>query len=164
MKTLLVLRHAKSSWADESLDDHDRPLNRRGERAAPLMGRWAAAHDAVPDVVLCSTAVRARRTAELFLEAAGLDCRVTLLPALYLADPGTYLAALRELPPAVGRAMVVGHNPGLEDLVAGLTGRHERMPTAALAAVELALDDWAHLPDAARGSLRALWRPKEIDA
>jgi len=162
MKTLLVLRHAKSSWEDPGLRDHDRPLNPRGVHDAPRMGRLLIEEGLVPERVLTSTANRARSTAEL---AAGvMEDRpdIEQVRELYLASPHEYLEVVAELGEDADPLMVVGHNPGVTALVTVLTGVCEEMPTAALAAVELDIDDWAEIAGKGRGRLIGFWRPKEL--
>lgn len=161
MKLLSILRHAKSSWKDSSLDDHDRPLNKRGLRDAPRVGEWLLEQDLVPDTILSSTARRARETALAVAAAAEFPDDVRFTRDLYLASPETYLEALRDLPDASGHAMVVGHNPGIEELVAAVVGVPESMPTAALAVVELPIESWRDLGPPPHGSLRTLWRPRD---
>jgi phosphohistidine phosphatase len=161
MKTLLVLRHAKSSWDHSELADHDRPLNKRGMRAAPRMGRHLVEQDLVPDLILSSTAVRARSTAELVADECDSPPAIDYLPSLYGAGPHTYLEAVSEAGCDGERIMVVGHNPGIESLVTVVTGAQRRMPTAALAHIELDVDEWEEVPSA-RGRLVGLWRPKEL--
>lgn len=163
MKTLLVLRHAKSSWADQGLSDHERPLNDRGRRDAPRMGRLLRDEGVRPDLVVSSDAVRARRTAEAVSHAAGYEGEIVLDPRLYGASPGEIVGVLRTVEPAAARTvMIVGHNPGLEELVAQLTGEPQEFPTAALAQIALPIDEWRELTLSARGGLIALWRPKEL--
>jgi phosphohistidine phosphatase len=162
MKTLLILRHAKSSRDDPDLDDHARPLNDRGERDAPRMGKLLRELDLVPDRIVSSTAVRARTTAEAAAKASGYDGKVDLESALYLAEPEEYLEVLRRTPKKVKSVMVVGHNPGLERLVEVLTREREELPTAALARVSLPIEDWKDLK-ASKGKLEGVWRPKELD-
>lgn len=161
MKTLLVLRHAKSSWDHSDLADHDRPLNKRGLRAAPRMGQLLVEQDLVPDLILSSTAVRARTTAELVADECESPPSIDYLPSLYGAGPHEYLEAVSAAGGGGERIMVVGHNPGLETLVTVLTGESERMPTAAVARIELDIDEWEEVVDA-RGRLVSLWRPKEL--
>ncbi|HSF17176.1 MAG TPA: histidine phosphatase family protein [Vicinamibacteria bacterium] len=160
MKTLMLLRHAKSSWKDETLDDHERPLNKRGKRAAPLMGRLLKKEALVPDLIISSTAVRARRTAEAVAESSGYTRGVELDEGLYLAPAGKLLDVAARVPgDTVQRLLLVAHNPGMEDLVAMLSGASERFPTAALAVFELSVDRW---PDVALGvetRLVSLFRP-----
>ena len=161
-RSLLVLRHAKSSWKDPDLEDHERPLNRRGQRDAARMGRLLREQDVLPEVTLCSTAVRARRTLELALDAAGWSCELHFSPALYAASPAGILGVVGELPARVGRALVVGHNPGLEDLVRDLTNEEVTLPTAALCRLDCECDGWAELAPGLRVLLSGLWKPKEL--
>jgi phosphohistidine phosphatase len=114
MKTLLVLRHAKSSWNDPALDDHERPLNKRGRRDAPRMGELLREHGLIPDVVISSDAVRARLTAEAVAGAAGYAGAIVLDPRLYLAGPADILSLLQRVRGKAETVMIVGHNPGLE--------------------------------------------------
>jgi phosphohistidine phosphatase len=162
VKTLLILRHAKSSKNDPTLDDHARPLNERGERDAPRMGRLLKDEGLVPDRIVSSTATRARKTAEAAADACGFEDDVDLDSSLYLASPEEYLEVLRRTPKACERVMVVGHNPGLERLVEVLARKRETLPTAALARITLPIDDWKDLK-ASKGTLAAIWRPKELD-
>ncbi len=162
MKTLLILRHAKSSWDDPGQDDHERPLNARGRRAAPRMGLLLKEEGLVPDRIMSSTAVRAKHTAIAVGEACEFGGDVELNPALYLAGPRQYIEAA-----AAGgdgdTVLLVGHNPGMEELLLKLTGRHETFPTAGLACVELPIDSWKKLNGKTHGTLRAFWRPKELE-
>jgi phosphohistidine phosphatase len=158
MKTLLVLRHAKSSWKAPDIADHDRPLNKRGERDAPRVGRLLRKRGWSPDLILSSTALRARRTAELVAEAARFDRELRSVPELYLAEAEVCLALLRGLDEDVERVLLVGHNPGLEQLVHLVSGADETMPTAALARIEFDASGWS---DLRRGRLDVVWRPRE---
>jgi phosphohistidine phosphatase len=162
MKELLILRHAKSSWKHPELDDHDRPLNKRGKRDAPRMGELIRNEGMVPERIVSSTAARARTTARLVAEACGYGGELRVTQRLYLAGPDEYLDLLSELDDRVASAMVVGHNPGMEELVEELTGAAERMPTAALARVALDVKSWAEVVGPRRGRLLGLWRPKEL--
>jgi phosphohistidine phosphatase len=162
MKTVLILRHGKSSWNNPGLEDHDRPLKKRGRKDAPRIGRLLVREGLVPDRIISSTAARARRTAELAAEACGYEGEVALSPEIYLSGPDAYLEELRILPDDVDRAMVVGHNPDVEDLVFLLSGRSEVMPTAALAAIDVPLDRWKDLREDRRGTMRGVWRPREL--
>jgi phosphohistidine phosphatase len=152
MKTLLILRHAKSSWNGPVRDDHERPLNDRGVRDAPRVGAMLRDHGLIPDVIVSSDAVRARLTAEAVVDAAGYSGQILLDRQLYLADPADILSVLRDVPENADIVMIVGHNPGLEDLVELLTGEAHDMPTAALARVVLPVDSWRGLDLATRGS------------
>jgi phosphohistidine phosphatase len=139
MIRLALVRHAKSDWGDPSLDDHDRPLNDRGKRDAPRMARRLAETGLRPDVILSSTALRARTTAEAF--AAELRIAVSLEPELYGAPAGSLLAVAA----ATGAAsvLVVAHDPGMSVLAGRLSdGRIEHMPTCAVATFAWDEDDW----------------------
>jgi phosphohistidine phosphatase len=163
VKTLLVLRHAKSSWDDPHLDDHDRPLNARGERDAPRMGRLARKKRLSVELIISSDALRARLTAEAVADAIGYGGQILLDPRLYHASAADILAVLRSaVDDNVTTVMIVGHNPGLEDLVARLTGDPEALPTAALAQTALPIERWPDLTASTRGTLVGLWRPKEL--
>lgn len=164
MKTLLVLRHAKSSWNESGLADHDRPLNERGERDAPRMGDLVRERRLTPDVIISSDAVRARMTAEAVAEAARYPGEIRLEPLLYGAAPDDILVVLRAAPELnTATVMIVGHNPGLEALVGQLTGEPQDLPTAALARIDLPIDRWRDLDESTRGTLVDLWRPKELE-
>ena len=162
MKTLLVLRHAKSSWNDSALDDHERPLNQRGRRDAPRMGKLVREYGVIPDVVISSDAVRARLTAEAVAEAFRYGGEILLDPHLYLAGPAEILPLLQRLRENAETVMIVGHNPGLEQLVEQLTGKQQDLPTAALAQIGLPIDRWRDLKRSTRGTLVGLWRPGEL--
>jgi len=162
MKTLLILRHAKSSRDDVSLPDHDRPLSKRGLRDAPRIGHLLCEERLVPDLILASTAVRALQTATFVAQASRYDRELRTLPELYLAEAAVYLSIVRRLDETHGRVMVVGHNPGIEELVLALTGRAESMPTAALAHIRFPADRWADVALAGPGELVNLWRPKQL--
>lgn len=164
MKTLLVLRHAKSSWDQPGLDDHDRPLNARGEADAPRMGELVRDEDLMPDLIVSSDAVRARLTAEAMAAAAGYPGTIQLDPRLYHANPAAIIDVLAsEIDGDEARVMIVGHNPGLEELVRKLTGEPTDMPTAALARIDLPIDRWSDLRTTTRGTLDGFWRPKDLD-
>lgn len=139
MAELVLVRHAKSDWGDPSLRDHDRPLNGRGRKNAPDMADRLAATGVSVDLILSSTAVRARTTAQAFAEA--LDAPLELIPELYLASGSTLLGAARLAATRNGfeTIMVVAHNPGITDLANELSGGGiHHMPTAAVARFELA--------------------------
>jgi len=162
MKTVLILRHAKSSWKDDSLPDHDRPLNKRGMSDAPRMGQLLRQEDLLPDLILCSTARRTRKTAELVAEESGYEGELRLTRDLYATDAQAYLEVLAELDDGFERVMLVGHNPASEELLEELTGGFERMPTGALARVDLPIEHWSELENEPEGKLVHLWRPKEL--
>lgn len=162
MKTLLLLRHAKSSWANDRLSDFERPLNDRGRHDAPRMGKLLRQRDLVPDRIISSSAKRAAKTAELVAAAASYDADIRFTEKLYLAEPEAYIVLARQVEESCGTLMLVGHNPGIEELVAWLTGQGEPMPTAALACIELPIDNWGDLKAERHYKLAGLWRPKEL--
>ncbi len=163
MKTLLLLRHAKSSWEDAGQFDHDRPLNSRGKRDAPRIGKLLADEALVPDVILASSACRAQMTAATVAEHCGFAEEVGRCPEFYLASPEAYIATVATLPEDVHRVLVVGHNPGMNLLLQALTGNSETFPTAALAQVEIPIDCWTALAGNGSGRLINFWRPRELD-
>jgi phosphohistidine phosphatase len=149
VKRLVLLRHAKSSWEDPRLDDHERPLARRGRTATRRLSRWIATHDITPDVVVCSPAVRARATIEPLLDALG-GPRLVLDERLYHASASRLLGLLRELDDGVDEVVLVGHNPGLADLCVVLArpGPHRervavKLPTGALVTLHADVAAWA---------------------
>ena len=170
MKSLYLLRHAKSSWADPSVDDFDRPLNKRGRRACGLVAAYMAGRGIGPDLVLCSAARRARETVEGLADALGAAAPVIFEETLYMAGAERLLARLHAVPDDVGAVMMVGHNPGLENFAGALmavgdgaaAGRMmEKYPTAALALFTLAVDRWRDV--GRRGAaLDAFVRPRDL--
>ena len=138
MALLYVLRHAKSSWDDPGLADHDRPLAPRGRRNAAVLAEHVAQEHIVPELILCSTALRARETLAALLPALDGECEIRLEDELYGATADQLVARLSELAEAATSVLVVGHNPGLEDLVGRLAADEgpDRLPTAALVALE----------------------------
>jgi phosphohistidine phosphatase len=161
MKTLLILRHAKSSWKKPDLPDHDRPLNKRGKKEAPMVGQYLKEKDLVPDLILSSTARRAIDTAQAVAEACGFEGTVEYHKDLYLSEPTIYLDVLRCLPDEAQRVMVVGHNPDVEELLAMLTEVDEHLTTSALAVVDLPISSWEELNEATDGRLQILWVPRQ---
>ncbi len=161
MKTLYLLRHAKSSWGDPTLRDFDRPLNKRGLKAAPLMGKHMRKHKVRPDLVLSSPAKRTRQTVEVVLEHAHLEPKTRFDERLYATGSTDLLKVLREADDRAESVLVVGHNPGLQDLLEVLTGELEAMPTAALARIRLDVDSWSGTRERV-GRLDWVLRPKEL--
>ena len=154
MRRLILLRHAKSDWSKAGQADHDRALNARGRKTAPRMGSYLAEQSLVPDLVIASTAVRVRDTLDLVLGALGRSPKVTSDRRLYEADAEDILDVVRETKAAVHTLLVVGHNPGLSDLSELLIASGsdeaqramlEKFPTAGLAVIDFAADDWNSL-------------------
>lgn len=163
MKTLLIMRHAKSSWKDGKLKDRERPLNKRGKRVAPQIGELIKEKELIPQVILCSTALRARQTVDAFLPNLDYTGQVEYMDKLYMAEADDVLKVLRRQDEKLERVMVVGHNPGLESLIPMLTGRIEPLPTASVAYISLPIQSWKDLKHDVEGELVEVWRPKEME-
>ncbi len=160
MKTLYILRHAKSSWDDPDLADFDRPLNQRGTQAAPFMGEIMAKDDLIPELIISSPAVRARETARLAKEGGRLSVDIRHDERIYEASPQTLHQVASSADDSYSSLMLVGHNPGMEGFVRYLTGKLEAMPTASLAVIDLDIDSWKDLAVGV-GRLRRIIRPKD---
>lgn len=161
MKTLLLLRHAKSSWNEPGMQDHDRPLKKRGKKDAPKVGKYLKENDLVPDLILSSTARRAQDTAQAVADESGYSGKIDLHQDLYLSDTACYLDILRSLPDEPNRVLVVGHNPDLEELLTLLTDVTQHLKTAALAHIDLPITSWQELNEATDGRLQAVWSPRD---
>ena len=162
MKSLLIMRHGKSSWKDSSLPDHERPLKKRGRKDSAKIGERLKKKDLIPDLILSSSARRAAQTAEIVAKEMGYKGEIEYLDTLYMAEPETLFDVLRALPD-VGSVMLVGHNPGSETLLQVLTDEITGLPTAALALVEIPIDAWEQINLDICGHLKHLWIPREID-
>ncbi len=160
MKTLYLLRHAKSSWDDSSVSDFDRTLNSRGEKAAPFVGSLMKERGMTPEVIISSPAKRAKQTAKLVAKAAGFPSKISYDERIYEASTARLLAVIGEIADDVDSALLVGHNPGMESLIWYLTGKMEPMPTAALAVIELNVDSWSDVVEGG-GVLITVIRPKD---
>ncbi|HKQ07172.1 MAG TPA: histidine phosphatase family protein [Blastocatellia bacterium] len=161
VKTLLLMRHAKSNWDDASLRDFDRPLAERGRRDAPRMAQALAALDSAPDCIVSSPARRARETIEAVITEARLTAPLTFDEAIYDASTAALMRIVRRLPDECHRVLLVGHNPGFEDLLTRLSGERGRMPTAAIACIEFQVDSWDDVEDG-HGKLVWLLTPKQL--
>lgn len=163
MKTLLLLRHGKSSWDDPQLEDHDRPLKPRGCRAAKRVGRWLRDSGLKLDLALCSTALRARETWSYAAELLPRFPVTEYLPELYHCAADDFVPILRRTPANVSTLIVIAHNPGLEDLLVKLRGVREAFPTAALARLTCPITTWEEFEADLPCTLQALIRPREFD-
>jgi len=161
MKTLLLLRHGKSSWDDPNLEDFERPLNERGVGDAKLSGKYARKQKVKPDLVLSSPATRAKHTAELFVAAAGLKKSPVYDERVYEASARRLLQMLSDLDDANQTVLLIGHNPGFEDLCERLTGAARKIPTASLTCISLNIDKWAG-PKGGKGKLKWRMTPKKL--
>ncbi len=160
-RRLIILRHAKSDWNTDAGSDHERPLNDRGRRSAPLVGAHLETLGWVPEVVLSSDATRTRQTWEGMASAFG-DPRVEFTRALYLAGPAEVRAAIGPLSDDVTTAMVIGHNHGWEDVVYELTGVRVRMTTCNAALLTVPADSWSDASARSDWTFETVVRPKEI--
>ena len=162
MKQLTLLRHGKSDWSAPYPTDFERPLKARGRRDVPRMGEYLADLGLVPDLIVSSPAERARQTAELFAAAVGYDGEIFWDEAVYGAGVGELMAVLRRLPDDADHVVLIGHNPGLENLASRLIGADAydvRLPTAAAAHILLAGESW-HDVQVNTGQLQWLMTPK----
>jgi phosphohistidine phosphatase len=161
MKSILILRHAKSSWKLPDVNDHDRPLNKRGKRDAPHMGEIIQDKNLVPDFIISSTAKRAHSTAKAVAKAAGYKGDIALNQSLYAAPPTAYIDVLHDLPNKYTRVLLVGHNPGLEQLVNMLSSEEHTMPTCSLVHVQLCINTWGEIDYKTKGKLLEIWNPSD---
>jgi phosphohistidine phosphatase len=169
MKTLYLLRHAKSD-REAGVEDFDRPLASRGRAAAALMGTYMKTHKLVPDLILCSSARRTTETAELLLRQLG-QVSIEHRRTLYLAAAGVLLREVRRADDALGKLMLIGHDPGLHGLAVALAGEGKadsltslraKLPTGALVALSFDVTQWAKLAEG-KGRLEAFIRPRDLE-
>jgi len=171
MLTLILLRHAKSSWDDPSLDDFDRPLAPRGIKAATAMAHFLESEIAPPDTIVCSPAQRARETLALVLPALEGEMDISMDRALYdLATPGALFDHVRSIHPGARRLMLIGHNPLLEQIAAMLVGAGQaadrqaiatKYPTGALAEIDFKGSDWNKV-EPGSGTLKQFIQPRNL--
>lgn len=175
MKTVILLRHAKSDWSDASQRDFDRPLNGRGERAAVLMGQWARREALTFDAVVASPAARVRDTLDKFMQSYGPHAEPVWDKRIYLASAATIAEVIADSADDSEVVLLVGHNPGLEEFIlvhvpddGGSALRDdvaEKFPTASIAVLDFEIDHWGDLPaaEAEAGRLRCFVRPRDLD-
>ncbi|PZU58834.1 MAG: histidine phosphatase family protein [Sphingobium sp.] len=172
MKRLTLLRHAKSDWDDPVKRDFDRPLNRRGKRAALLIGQYARAKDMRFDHLVASPAVRVVETLETFIEGYGDRIETEWDRRIYLASAATLIDVIRDTPDRIDTLLLAGHNPGLEELILALVADdgssplrdevEEKLPTASLAVIDLSVESWSDV-DKGKATLTAFTRPRDLD-
>jgi phosphohistidine phosphatase len=172
MKRLTLLRHAKSDWDDPVARDFDRPLNKRGEKAALLMGQYARSRAMRFDWLVASPAVRVTETLATFLVGYGGNLDAHWDRRIYLASVPTLFDVLRDLPDSADAVLMAGHNPGLEDLVLALVPDdgdnalrddvEVKFPTASLAVIDLSIDHWADISEN-KGVIASFTRPRDLD-
>src|SRR5436190_14031195 len=161
MKTLYLLRHAKSSWKDETLSDIERPLNGRGRKAAQAIGDFLKREKIIPDLVLSSSAVRARQTTDLLLKAANISTDLRFDERIYEAGSERLLQVIKQVEKSKKSVLLVGHNPGLEEFLYVLTGATDTMPTGTLSKIALGTSSWAAIGDKS-GTLEWIVKPKQL--
>ena len=165
---LWLLRHAKSSWDDPGANDEDRPLAPRGERAADRMGAYLEGHDVRPELVLCSSAARARQTLARVLPGLGQTLEIRIEPGLYTFEVGVLIDRLSRIPADVSSVLLIGHNPALQDLAVRVADRGARLedisrkfPTGALAEIDVGSGSWGAVAYRA-GELARFVTPGEL--
>jgi phosphohistidine phosphatase len=150
LRHLTLLRHAKSSWQESGLSDHDRPLSQRGQQDAPVMGRRMLARGTRPSLIISSTALRARHTAQIIARELGYPGEfLQREPELYLATPEQIMAVLARQADSFRSIVVCGHNPGLTELANRLAGCDiDNIPTCGMVVIDLNLENWAGIATA----------------
>jgi phosphohistidine phosphatase len=172
MKTLILMRHAKSAWDAGQVSDHNRPLSDRGRETAPAMGQWLKAQKLKPDLILCSTATRVSETLDLLRPSLPPETPVKALEALYMALPREILTVLAKVKEKdkVDTLMVIGHNPGIGSLAHWLAGQgdkralermKDKFPTAAVAVIDFDIPAWRDI-EGEQGTLRQFMTPREL--
>jgi phosphohistidine phosphatase len=162
MKTLFLVRHAKSSWKYKDLSDLERPLNSRGRRDAPFMGKLLYRQNIKPEVILTSPAVRAVSTVKFFCDEMDIPFEeVEILPGLYMPDPEEILQLIGELEDSVNTAMIFSHNPGITDFYNMISDSYiDNIPTCGIAGIEFRENSWNDLTQK-KGQLLLFEYPKK---
>ena len=161
MKTLLLLRHAKAGLPTPGQQDFDRSLNVRGVKAARLVGEFIRKHSIRPGLIISSPAERARQTIALVMESANLTAELRYDERIYEASAERLFAVVSQVEDSVNELLLVGHNPGMEELLLALAGESRHMPTAALASISLDMEKWSKCQDQS-GRLECFIKPKEL--
>jgi phosphohistidine phosphatase len=161
MKTLILMRHAKSGIPEKGQHDWDRTLTKRGRKNTESLAKWLKEKNIVPQVILASAALRSRQTADLLTEELGFRGDLHFLSNLYLGEVDAYLDALHSMPDSTDCLLVIGHNPMLESLLQMLTGKVESLPTASVVFVQAPVDKWRELSFEITAKLETFWKPKE---
>jgi phosphohistidine phosphatase len=158
MKTLTLIRHAKSSWLDMSIDDFDRPLNKRGEKDGPFMNKWLKKHAIQPELILCSPANRARLTLDAFSYLSNHAKETMLIDDIYESSMMTLISVIQDIPDSIDHAALIGHNPGLSDLAHYLSrDDFERLVTSAVMILELDISHWNDIAPHCGSILTHVW-------
>lgn len=158
MKTLTLIRHAKSSWLDMSIDDFDRPLNKRGEKDGPCMNKWLKNHAVQPELILCSPANRARLTLDALAYLGRHAKDIMLVDDMYETSLMALVSTIQDIPDSVNHAAMIGHNPGLSDLAHYLSrDDFERLVTSAILILELDITQWNDIKPHCGSILTHVW-------
>jgi phosphohistidine phosphatase len=163
MRTLLLLRHAKSSWKDSDLDDHERPLAKRGKKDAPRMGCLLREEGLVPDLIVTSSAKRCRKTADHVIEQSAFRGEARITGELYEAHGVKLREFVCSIDDRFQRVLLVAHNPGMEEFLESLVGVYTPLTTAALAHLDVPIESWRELNAETRANLIRLWQPRELE-
>ncbi len=162
MKTILLMRHAKSSWEGKHQDDWERPLSKRGKKNAEQIGELLKKEKLIPELILASSAVRARETAEIVMEEIKFRADYCSVYRLYLAEVEAYVREIHNIPDEVQTALIIGHSPSLDSLLQMVSGKVETLPTSAVAQLSVPVDSWKDFSLDVQGELVDLWRPKDL--
>lgn len=162
MKTLLLMRHGKSSWKDDKLSDHKRPLKKRGRKDSKRMAKVMSSNDLIPDLILSSSAERAKETVEIIVENLEYKNKIVYSDELYMGEPQDFIKVLTALKDDYNTVLIVGHNPGLEAYLQIIDGEIEALPTAGLGQLVLVIDQWEDLSFETMGDLVGFWTPKSL--
>ncbi len=162
MKQVFLMRHAKSSWKDANIPDHDRPLKKKGEKDVKTMAKMLKHKKHLPDFILCSSAERAKQTAVIFKKASSFEGKLEYNDKLYMAEVPDLIDAIKNAPKSAKSIMIIGHNPGLEALLQTLTGKVETLPTSSIAYISIPIEKWSELTNEVEGKLKKLWLPKDL--
>ena len=159
-KTLLLMRHGKSSWKDKKIPDYERPLKKRGKAAAVEIGNILRENELIPQAILSSPASRASETAEIVAKESGFPGKITFIDSFYMAEPDVYIDYLKSLDDSLERVMIVSHNPGLEAFMQLLDGRLEALPTGSMVYLCLNINHWSDLSFETDAELIGFWDPE----
>lgn len=164
-KVLLILRHAKSSWKNKKLNDHDRPLNKRGRKEAIKMGEYLKNMDLMPDTIITSSALRAIETTTLLCRQGGYNGIVEVNFSFLEGNTTSYLQSISTSHEDKDRLLIVGHNPALEQLITTLTNKTVRLPTCTLVQIKLNVASWNTMlhNSGSKPEIVTIWRPKKVD-
>ncbi|MBF0489880.1 MAG: histidine phosphatase family protein [Candidatus Omnitrophica bacterium] len=162
MKTLLLLRHAKSSWDSPELFDFDRPLNKRGLKQAPLMGQFMAKENLLPNLIITSTAKRATETTELLVKHSHYKGNLQTEEKIYQASVETLLKIIKNAPDKTNTLLIIGHNPGLELLAQALIHQSLMLKTCTLVKINLSVKKWKDIEPKEKATLEYIWKADEL--